>query len=113
MMMSQVLDAELQHCTMNAIAHAAQMAGVAVQEAAARYERPSAVFRPRLSIDGNQWCALYGDNLQDGVAGFGDSPADAMWDFDRNWHAKLPSKVASPALDAMMGRADWPSAVAG
>lgn len=87
--MSQVLDLELQHCTMNAIAHAAQMAGVAVQEAAARYERPSAVFRPRLSIDGNQWCALYGDNLQDGVAGFGDSPADAMWDFDRNWSAKL------------------------
>jgi hypothetical protein len=87
--MSQVLDSELQHCTMNAIVHAAQMAGLAVQEAAARYERPSAIFRPRLSIDGNQWCALYGDNVQDGVAGFGDSPASAMWDFDRNWTAAL------------------------
>jgi hypothetical protein len=113
MMMSQVLDLELQHCIMNAIAHEAQMAGAAVQQAAACYERPSAVFRPRLSVDGNQWCALYGDNVQDGVAGFGDSPADAMWDFDRNWSGKLPAKVASPALDAMMGRAEWPSAVAG
>lgn len=59
------------------------------RDAVSRYERPSAIFRPALSIDGNQWCALYGENLQDGVAGFGDSPADAMWDFDRNWHAKL------------------------
>lgn len=92
--MSQVLDLELQQCTMNAIAHEAQMAGAAVQQAAACFERPSAVFRPRLSIDGNQWCALYGDNLQDGVAGFGASPADAMWDFDKTWSAKLPPNAA-------------------
>ena len=31
------------------------------------------------------WCALYGDNLQDGVAGFGRSPEEAMADFDKNW----------------------------
>ena len=88
------------------------MAGAAIQEAAGMYQRPSAVFRPSLSVDGNQWCALYGANLQDGVAGFGDSPADAMWDFDRNWSAKLPAKAASQALDAMMDRANWPSALA-
>jgi len=29
---------------------------------AAEYERPSVMFRPKLSIDGNQWCALYGDD---------------------------------------------------
>jgi len=52
-------------------------------------ERISTILRPRLSIDGNQWCALYGDNLQDGVAGFGDSPAEAMADFDASWHKKL------------------------
>lgn len=52
---------------------------------------PHVLMRPALSIDGNQWCALYGEDLQDGVAGFGDSPADAMRDFDRNWFAKLPS----------------------
>lgn len=48
-------------------------------------QRPSVLFRPRVYVDGNQWCALYGDNLQDGVAGFGDSPDKAMRDFDRNW----------------------------
>ena len=47
--------------------------------------RPSAVFRPALTIDGDQWCALYGQNLQDGVAGFGSSPEAAMADFDRKW----------------------------
>jgi hypothetical protein len=111
--MNQVLDHEFQSLAAEAICHEARMAGAAIQEAAGMHQRPSAVFRPSLSIDGNQWCALYGANLQDGVAGFGDSPTDAMWDFDRNWSAKLPSKAASPALDAMMGRADWPSVVAG
>jgi hypothetical protein len=55
--------------------------------------RPSMRLRPRLSIDGNKWCALYGDNLQDGVAGFGDSPAEAMAAFDDAWVAKLPAKL--------------------
>lgn len=51
---------------------------------------PSAVlFRPRIFIDGNQWCALYGDNIQDGVAGFGDSPDEAMAEFDKAWRAAL------------------------
>ena len=35
------------------------------------------------------WCALYGDNLQDRVAGFGESPELAYQDFDRNWIKKL------------------------
>lgn len=87
--MSQVLDHEFQSLAAEAICHEARMAGAAIQEAASAHQRPSAVFRPRLSIDGNQWCALYGDNLQDGVAGFGNSPANAMWDFDRNWSAAL------------------------
>ncbi len=53
------------------------------------YVAPSTVYRPKLSIDGNQWCALYGDDLQNGVAGFGDSPAEAMTAFDAAWHKKL------------------------
>lgn len=52
--------------------------------------RPSIMLKPRLSIDGNQWCALYGENLQDGVAGFGDSPDLAYRDFDMNWNEPLP-----------------------
>lgn len=79
----------------NAVCHAAQMAMCAIQNAAACHESPSAIYRPKISIDGDQWCALYGDNLQDGVAGFGDSPADAMCDFDRNWNVKLSVQRAA------------------
>jgi len=57
--------------------------------AAHEHQRPSAIYRPAISIDGDQWCALYGDNLQDGVAGFGGSPELAMRDFDANWHTRL------------------------
>ena len=72
------------------LSHYAEMAFNAVQSAAGEYERPSALYRPKIFIDGNQWCALYGDNLQEGVAGFGDSPTKAMWDFDLAWHKDLP-----------------------
>ena len=47
------------------------------------HTRPSVLYRPALLIDGDQWCALLGDNLHDGVAGFGDTPADAMAAFDQ------------------------------
>lgn len=52
-------------------------------------QRPSTLHRPSLQIDGNCWCALYGVNLQEGVAGFGKSPALAMDDFDKNWTKAL------------------------
>lgn len=86
--MNQVLNDELQHCVMNAIAYAADMAKVSIQEAAMAHATPSAIYRPRISMDGNKWCALYGENLQDGVAGFGDSPSEAMYAFDAAWVAK-------------------------
>lgn len=84
------MDREYQQLVADAFAHAAQMIQAYWQCAAGEYERPSVLFRPKLSIDGDQWCALYGDNLQDGVAGFGDSPAKAMYDFDRAWQKSLP-----------------------
>lgn len=70
------------------------------QEIIARYEevaaesmRPCVLFRPELSIDRDQWCALYGANIQDGIAGFGKSPSDAMHDFDKKYHTNLkPNK---------------------
>lgn len=31
--------------------------------------------------DGNQWCYLYGDNIQDGVVGFGETIFKAAWNF--------------------------------
>lgn len=53
--------------------------------------RPSVLFRPSLNMDGDQWCALYGDNPQDGVAGFGPSPAAAMEAFDNAWLTPISS----------------------
>lgn len=47
-------------------------------------ERPSVLYRPCLFVDGDQYCALYGDNLMDGCAGYGDTPDEAMAAFDRN-----------------------------
>ncbi len=67
----------------------ASNAAANVQYTEEERQRPSVLFRPSLSIDGNQWCALYGDNLQDGVAGFGNTPDEAMRKFDIAWQTKL------------------------
>lgn len=46
---------------------------------------------PRFSVevviekDGEQWCALAGVDLQQGVAGFGSTPADAIRDFKNSF----------------------------
>jgi hypothetical protein len=55
-------------------------------QAAVERCRPFMLLRPRISRDGNQWCVLYGENLMDGVCGFGDTPELAAADFDKNWH---------------------------
>ena len=65
--------------------------------AAIEMQRPCVLFRPRLCLDGNQWCSLYGEDLQSGVAGFGDSPAKAMEEFDRAWLASLTSNAINKA----------------
>lgn len=49
------------------------------------HARPASRMRPVLSADGNQWCMLYGSNLQEGVAGFGDTPEAAATAFDKAW----------------------------
>lgn len=57
----------------------AQEFGIAAEE----MRRPSVLFRPALSKDGDQWCFLFGSDLQNGVAGFGETPALAAIDFDK------------------------------
>lgn len=44
-----------------------------------------AILKPRVFIDGNMWCVLYGDNLQEGIAGFGETPRKAVYDFNKQW----------------------------
>jgi hypothetical protein len=80
----------------NAICHAAEMVKAAWQEVAGEHMRPFYMLKPAMSKDGNQWCFLYGENLQEGVAGFGDTPAAAAYDFDKNWNSqKIPSSGSS------------------
>lgn len=67
------------------LSHYAELACRSAQEAASEHMRPSVLFRPQLSADGSMWCALYGEDLQSGVAGFGETPALAMWAFDKAW----------------------------
>lgn len=57
-----------------------------------RHHQLFAMLKPSLQRDGNQWCVLYGDNLQEGIAGFGDSPYDAVNDFNKAWYKKIELK---------------------
>lgn len=56
--------------------------------AAYEMQRPCVVFKPDIYPDGNMWCALLGADLQSGVAGFGETPAKAMYDFDKNFNSR-------------------------
>jgi hypothetical protein len=83
------------------IEHYMARAASSIAQATSEYERPSVMMRPKLSIDGNKWIALYGDNLQDGVAGSGDSPAQAMGAFDIAWFTKLSQPPVSQGIPAV------------
>lgn len=82
----------------NAVAHEAFCAGQAWQQAASAQERPSVLWKPRLFRDGDQWCALLCENIQEGVVGFGSSPDAAMQAFDVSWREDLSDHLeAQPA----------------
>jgi hypothetical protein len=53
---------------------------------------PHYLYKPKLSLDGNMWCALLGDNIQEGVCGFGETPEKAMAEFDKAWRGEEQGK---------------------
>lgn len=66
--------------------------------AAMEQQRPSVLYRPEIMVDGDQWCALLGADLQCGVAGFGDTPAAAMSAFDQAfWKSQTPAAAIAKA----------------
>lgn len=73
-----------EQCSQSAMAHFMHCTDVHFQE----LQSPFLMLRAKLFIDGNQWCALYGDNIQDGVCGFGDTPIQAKYDFDKNFYSQ-------------------------
>jgi hypothetical protein len=52
-------------------------------------QAPHKVYGAKLPKDGNQWCWLYGENLQEGIAGFGDTPRLAAIEFDKAWNTEV------------------------
>ena len=73
----------------NAYAIAASHASEGARIITSEMIRPSVTMRPKLLLDGDKWCALYGENLAEGVAGFGESPAKACEAFDVAWYRKV------------------------
>ena len=86
--MNSILNEERQQNISSAFQWAAELQQQAAREALSVEEnrnRPFFLLRPKIYPDGNQWCALYGENLQEGVCGFGDTPELAACDFDKSW----------------------------
>jgi len=69
----------------------------AMQRTSELQHRPSAIYRPTLSKDGNAWVALYGPDIATGVVGCGMTPAEAMDEFDLAWSVNTHPEKASPA----------------
>ena len=59
----------------------------AFQETQYTLQAPHVIMRPRVFPDGNRWCALYGENLEEGVSGFGKTPEGACSEFDHKWRS--------------------------
>lgn len=44
------------------------------------------ILKPKIKKDGDKWYVLYGENIQEGVVGFGDTPYLAILDFNKNFN---------------------------
>lgn len=66
----------------NAAWRVGQAADAVAQQIMAYHATWSSALKPTLTKDGDMWCALHGENLQVGVAGFGPTPAMALIAFE-------------------------------
>jgi hypothetical protein len=76
------------------ISHAVAMVRDEMLSAAYDMHAPHVLMRPELTLDGAMWCALYGKDLMDGVAGFGETPLLAMEAFDKAWRTERTPAAA-------------------
>jgi hypothetical protein len=92
------MNERIEHTFHVAAQEAAMSIQACAQDVAIALVRPHVLMRPSIYPDGNAWCALYGEDLQMGVCGFGDTPAAACADFDKNWCGqRLPSTSSTKA----------------
>ena len=47
------------------------------------------ILKPKIFVHNDQWCVLYGDDIETGICGFGSSPEKAVWDFNKAWVADI------------------------
>ncbi len=67
---------------MTDLSHLTESVSRSAGEVAIALTRPHVLMRPALSLDGNMYCALYGENIMEGCAGFGEShhlPRSGRW----------------------------------
>lgn len=83
------------HATEQGVLNAQYNTEIERQITAQKARTPHVLMRPSIFLDGDKWCLLYGENLQEGVAGFGDTPEQAALDFDANWIAATVSTTQS------------------
>jgi hypothetical protein len=67
--------------------HAVCNVALAVLEEQRLYQAVN-LLQAKVTLDGKQWCCLMGENLQEGISGFGDTPYLAMQDFYNQLHVK-------------------------
>lgn len=51
------------------------------------------ILRPKFGKDGNQWFVLHGENIQEGICGFGDTLHDAIVDFNSDFKKRTVGKA--------------------
>ncbi len=82
----------MKYMAYGAISKAATMVQQTIENAAVELKRPSMLFKPKLYIEGNQWCAMYGDSPAISLQGWGNSPELALIDFDLNYSEELDNQ---------------------
>lgn len=55
------------------------------------------MLKPRLFVDGDHWCCLYGEDIQSGLAGFGKSPIEAIRQWNAEWYKSTAALAAMEA----------------
>jgi hypothetical protein len=48
-----------------------------------------ATLKPSIYIDGDEWCVLLGENIQNGISGFGDTSYKAILNFNAEFNKSL------------------------
>ena len=62
---------------------------IAAQEMA----RPSVLFKPTISADGDMWCAMLGDNPVEGLCAYGKTVHEALQNFDTAFYKERTPKA--------------------